>query len=77
MLCGHTHLACNSTIDGIAYYNSGSWCESPCTYLTIADGQVEVCHYSDPSPADTVVTEGSYIESPALTGSREEFAPHP
>jgi len=72
VLCGHTHLERSSTSDGIAYYNSGSWCEAPCTYLTIADGSVQVHHYGDDPASDAVasemphpLSEGSYLESQA------------
>lgn len=39
--CGHTHLEleCPGEID---YFNSGCWTELPCSYLTIADGQIQL-----------------------------------
>ncbi|HEV3415476.1 MAG TPA: UDP-2,3-diacylglucosamine diphosphatase [Pirellulales bacterium] len=49
-LCGHTHLERASTDGEIQYYNSGSWCEQPCVYLTVLDGHVEIQHYS-PEPS--------------------------
>jgi UDP-2,3-diacylglucosamine pyrophosphatase LpxH len=36
--CGHTHLA----VSDFNYFNSGCWTESPCTYLSITDGNVEL-----------------------------------
>lgn len=39
--CGHTHMAAYGHLDGIHYYNSGSWTEKPCTFLTIKDGKVQ------------------------------------
>lgn len=77
VLCGHTHLERSSTIDGIAYFNSGSWCENPCVYLTIADGKVESHHFWDPtiasasggaSETDTTnpaFKRGAYLETEA------------
>jgi UDP-2,3-diacylglucosamine pyrophosphatase LpxH len=42
--CGHTHLAVENPHDesGVQYFNSGCWTESPCTYLTIVDGLVQL-----------------------------------
>jgi UDP-2,3-diacylglucosamine pyrophosphatase LpxH len=35
VFCGHTHVALHRHRDGIDYYNSGSWVDSTCTYITI------------------------------------------
>jgi UDP-2,3-diacylglucosamine pyrophosphatase LpxH len=40
--CGHTHHATVNTEGPVHYYNSGCWTELPCTYLTVADGQIEL-----------------------------------
>lgn len=40
--CGHTHFATAVTGDGVEYFNSGCWTETPCHYLTLAQGRVEV-----------------------------------
>ena len=46
--CGHTHHV-GSNLDGpVLYYNSGCWTERPSTYLTIADGQVEIKTFMPP-----------------------------
>jgi UDP-2,3-diacylglucosamine pyrophosphatase LpxH len=45
-VCGHTHLEWATADGGIEYYNSGSWCEQPCVYLTVLDGQVEAHHFT-------------------------------
>jgi UDP-2,3-diacylglucosamine pyrophosphatase LpxH len=39
--CGHTHLQIGKPGD-IDYYNSGCWTELPCSYLTVADGEIRV-----------------------------------
>ncbi len=72
VLCGHTHLERNSSIDGITYFNSGSWCENPCVYLTIQDGRVESHHFWDPTVGEsaagdqaTSANRGAYLESQA------------
>lgn len=44
--CGHTHFAVESKDKDIKYYNSGSWTECPCSYLTISYGSVKL-HYYD------------------------------
>src|SRR5262249_34423388 len=37
---GHTHVAMSSCGQGVEYFNSGCWTESPCTYLTVECGRV-------------------------------------
>ena len=45
--CGHTHHAVTDPAGDVQYFNSGSWTELPCTYLTIADGRVALCSFQD------------------------------
>ena len=40
--CGHTHHVMDNRTGSVAYFNSGCWTEMPCTYLTVAEGLVEV-----------------------------------
>jgi UDP-2,3-diacylglucosamine pyrophosphatase LpxH len=40
--CGHTHHAMMNTTEQIHYFNSGCWTELPCTYLTVAEGRIEL-----------------------------------
>jgi predicted phosphodiesterase len=49
VFCGHTHQAQSCERDGVAYYNSGSWTDSPPTYLTIDSEGVRVHEYRDQS----------------------------
>jgi UDP-2,3-diacylglucosamine pyrophosphatase LpxH len=49
--CGHTHHAGTGQTDGVQYFNSGCWTERPCSYLTVAAGQVEI-HTFDAAMAD-------------------------
>jgi UDP-2,3-diacylglucosamine pyrophosphatase LpxH len=56
--CGHTHLPITSEAGEVAYYNSGSWTEKPCHFLTLKDGVVELHAYEveparveEPAPA--------------------------
>lgn len=41
--CGHTHRS----EDQYPYYNTGSWSELPCTYVTIKDGKIELKTWSN------------------------------
>jgi UDP-2,3-diacylglucosamine pyrophosphatase LpxH len=44
--CGHTHdPVCGAHDSGIQYYNSGSWTERPCHFLTIREGQIRLNSY--------------------------------
>lgn len=44
--CGHTHdPVCGAHESGIQYFNSGSWTERPCHYLTVRDGQLRLHSY--------------------------------
>ena len=42
--CGHTHFAtvAASRGGGVEYFNSGCWTECPCTFLTVARGDVRM-----------------------------------
>jgi UDP-2,3-diacylglucosamine pyrophosphatase LpxH len=42
VVCGHVHAPCAHVDQPIPYFNSGSWTELPCTYLTVANGHVEL-----------------------------------
>jgi UDP-2,3-diacylglucosamine pyrophosphatase LpxH len=40
--CGHTHHADLASTPQVRYHNSGCWTEVPCSYLTVANGQVRL-----------------------------------
>ncbi len=43
IICSHTHIPYMGTKNGILYVNSGSFCENPCTFVTIdKDGGVKL-----------------------------------
>lgn len=44
--CGHTHMELDRP-GTISYYNSGCWTELPCTYLTVSDGKIKICHFAE------------------------------
>ncbi len=46
VFCGHTHKAMQeSGSHHIKYYNSGCWTDSPCTFITIDEGDIRVQEY--------------------------------
>jgi hypothetical protein len=47
IFCGHTHEAIHVQQDGIDYYNSGGWVDSPLTYLTIDEQGVQIHDFND------------------------------
>lgn len=42
VLCGHTHAAMKMEKDGVTYLNTGSWTDSPATYITITNGEQQL-----------------------------------
>ncbi|MDY3551577.1 UDP-2,3-diacylglucosamine diphosphatase [Gemmata sp. JC717] len=60
--CGHTHLPVANETGPIRYYNSGCWTEKPCHYLTVANGVVKVCSYTEEVSDEVLNT----IDPPAL-----------
>jgi UDP-2,3-diacylglucosamine pyrophosphatase LpxH len=40
--CGHTHQAGSTETPPVRYYNGGCWTELPCSYLTIAEGSIQL-----------------------------------
>lgn len=44
VICSHTHIPYVGKEDGILFVNSGSFCDTPCSYITIArNGLVQLC----------------------------------
>lgn len=42
LICGHTHKLEVYQHDDLMYYNTGSWVDSTCAYLTINNGSIEL-----------------------------------
>jgi UDP-2,3-diacylglucosamine pyrophosphatase LpxH len=62
--CGHTHHAVVNLEGPVEYYNSGCWTELPCSYLTVADGCVEVCYFRvAPAEDEVPVIEAELAEA--------------
>ena len=57
VFCGHTHKAVFIEREGVAYYNSGSWADSPPTYLTIDAEGVRIHEYHEPPDAHSGVED--------------------
>jgi UDP-2,3-diacylglucosamine pyrophosphatase LpxH len=54
--CGHTHVAGEARAGDVWYFNSGCWTERPCTYLTVADGDVRLHAFDPEVSAESAVT---------------------
>ncbi len=48
--CGHTHLPVANTTGPVHFFNGGCWTEKPCHYLTVLNGVVAVCAYTEEVP---------------------------
>jgi UDP-2,3-diacylglucosamine pyrophosphatase LpxH len=53
--CGHTHLAKTINAGDVTYVNGGCWTETPCTYLTVVDGVVQIRTF-EPAMPQTITT---------------------
>lgn len=40
VICGHTHYPEDRVFKGVRYINTGSWTESPASYLELTDGKI-------------------------------------
>ena len=46
IFCGHTHISMQKNEEGILYWNTGSWIESPQTLVEINEnGEVKILHF--------------------------------
>jgi UDP-2,3-diacylglucosamine pyrophosphatase LpxH len=60
--CGHTHHP--DLFEGdVQYANSGSWTESPCTYLTIAEGAIRLHSFVEAAFSEST---GTYLDRHGL-----------
>jgi len=76
--CGHTHLPTANNAGPVQYFNSGCWTEKPCHFLTVRDGVVTVCAYTEDVP-DLVLDppEPPAPEPPAPATKAAPGAPTP
>ena len=41
--CGHTHLPLTAEVEGVRYFNSGTWTEHPpCPFVSVKDSEVRL-----------------------------------
>jgi hypothetical protein len=73
LVCGHTHVACGGTGHGVTYFNSGCWTELPCTYLTVANAQVDL-HAFEPE-WDAASVGPSPEADPLVSAEKREALP--
>jgi len=45
VFCGHTHVSQTVERDGVEYYNTGSWIDTKCTYITVGEKGVRLHEY--------------------------------
>ncbi|MFH0819495.1 MAG: metallophosphoesterase family protein [bacterium] len=45
VFCGHTHKALEKKNQAVLYYNSGCWTDTPCTYITIDEKEIQIYEY--------------------------------
>ncbi len=49
VICGHTHYPEKAIINGIQYFNSGSWTTNPSHFIGFTENKVELVEYSYPT----------------------------
>jgi UDP-2,3-diacylglucosamine pyrophosphatase LpxH len=45
VFCGHTHKALQKSLNGVKYYNSGCWTDTPCNCIAIDGNHIEIHEY--------------------------------
>lgn len=68
--CGHTHQAKVSLVDGVHYFNTGTWTEkSPCPFLGVRGARIELEYWPRPGAEPPPLEEDEELEpEPARTG---------
>lgn len=69
--CGHTHHPIANRDVAIPYFNSGCWTELPGSYLTIRNGEVDLCYFEESLSVEAPQRQSE----PVLAISRAEQAP--
>lgn len=76
VFCGHTHVPLESERDGVKYFNSGSWIDKRCTYITLDDSGVGIQTYAE-VPELPALTQPEHSESEMIPISAEDDSPIP
>ena len=50
VVCGHVHFAEERRVNGVTYYNTGTWTEAPPRYLYVTDDGIELLEYHGGEP---------------------------
>jgi UDP-2,3-diacylglucosamine pyrophosphatase LpxH len=59
--CGHTHLPLVAVVDGVSYFNTGTWTDHPpCPFLSVRGAEVRL--ESWPRPAEATPAEGDIAQ---------------
>jgi UDP-2,3-diacylglucosamine pyrophosphatase LpxH len=74
IFCGHTHIALEAERDGIKYFNSGSWVDKRCSYITVDDGGVQIQTYTQVPELPSLSEPSDHQEADA--GSITEIPAH-
>jgi UDP-2,3-diacylglucosamine pyrophosphatase LpxH len=63
--CGHTHLPLTAEVEGVRYYNSGTWTEHPpCPFVSVKDSEVRLEWWPLPDVEPTGPGEESAARKP-------------
>ena len=71
IFCGHTHEAMQLTLDGVEYFNTGSWTQAKATYVTVHEEGVRIHEYDErPDDRDSGEERGDAVaEIAGVAGS--------
>jgi UDP-2,3-diacylglucosamine pyrophosphatase LpxH len=72
--CGHTHHPVANTQLALPYFNSGSWTELPCTYLTVLDGIVRLHTFNSADPLESLPTSRYTLTSMELEEPNSSYS---
>ena len=69
--CGHTHLPLAAEVDGVRYFNTGTWTEHPpCPFLAVRGGEVRLQTWpiSAGEPGESEAETASWPARPTAVG---------
>jgi UDP-2,3-diacylglucosamine pyrophosphatase LpxH len=82
VFCGHTHVALEVERNGILYFNSGSWIDKGCTYITVDEDGIELHAFESGSaceasaePTQETESDGFDFGDPAEMPSHAFYRP--
>jgi UDP-2,3-diacylglucosamine pyrophosphatase LpxH len=75
VFCGHTHVPLELDRNGIKYFNSGSWIDKRCSYITVDDDGVQIQTYAQVPELPTLPEPGDHSDGDAFSHD-SEFPSH-